>query len=178
MDLTNTNVMVDTETFSTKPNSVIISIGAVKFDENGIKSEFYVNIDPAAGKALGMHISKDTLNWWQGQNEDVLKQALRNSVSPKEAIQQFANWYGIRSLPTWAKGSVFDIPILESYFSALDMKYPWKYWDIKCHRTMISFLDPGNLLEPKSTGDLHNALVDAKLQAEHLIAAWKSIQDE
>lgn len=178
MDLTKTNVMLDTETFSTRSNAVIISVGAVKFDQSGIKSEFYINIDPAEGKSLGMHISKDTLNWWQTQNEEVLKQSLKNSVSPKEAIQKFANWYGIKSLPTWANGAAFDIPILESYYTALEQQFSWKYFDVKCHRTIINFLDPEKELLPVASGDLHNALVDAKMQAEHLIRLWNRLQDE
>lgn len=176
MDLSTLNAEVDLETFSTEDNAVIISIGAVKFDENGIIDEFFVNVNPADGKALGFDISADTLDWWKKQKEGVLKQSLQNAIPLKDGIQQFVDWYGNKSIPIWSNGSNFDLVILRHHFKHLGISCPYKYWDECCHRT-IAKLDTDGSLKPKAEGDLHNALVDAKLQAKHLINIWKAMND-
>lgn len=175
MDLTKTNCMIDTETLATDPDSVCLSIGAVKFDENGIIDQFFVNIDPSASIELGLKIDRDTLDWWKKQKPGVLKQATADAISPEEAIIKFEEWYGSKSIPSWAKGSAFDFPILESYYRALgkNKKWPWKYWHVKCFRTVADMFK--EIEAPTADGDLHNALVDARLQAEHLIKIWKEL---
>lgn len=173
MDLTKTCCMLDSETLSTLPNAVMLSLGAVKFDETGIKSEFYICIDPAQSKALGHDISTDTLDWWKKQKPGVLKQALMDAVSPEEAIAKFIEWYGPKSMQTFAKGSHFDFPIIETYFRDFKKPYPWKYWDAKCYRTILDMVR--DIKPDEAEGDLHNALTDAKVQANHLIKIWNEI---
>jgi hypothetical protein len=165
--------MLDTETLSTLPNAVMLSLGAVKFDENGIKDEFYICIDPVKSKELSHDISLDTLNWWKAQKPEVLKQAMTDAVSPEEGINKFLEWYGPKSIQTFAKGSHFDFPIIESYLRDFSKPYPWKYWDVKCYRTIMNMVQ--DIKPDAEEGDLHNALVDAKVQANHLIKIWKSI---
>ena len=63
------HIMVDLETWGTKPYSTIISIGAVYFDptktgDAAIKDEFYVTIDPIASERAGFRKDADTLAWW------------------------------------------------------------------------------------------------------------------
>lgn len=173
MDLTKTCVMLDTETLSTLPNAVCISIGAVKFNQDGIIDRFLVNLDPTQSKELGHHISTDTLNWWKKQKPGVLKQSLESSVSPANAINQFKTWYGSKSLQSFSKGSYFDFPIIEEYFRDFDLTPPWKYWDVKCYRTIQDMVRD---IEPDPVeGDLHNALVDSEYQANHLIKIWREL---
>jgi exodeoxyribonuclease VIII len=173
MDLTKTCVMVDTETLSTLPNAVCLSIGAVKFNQDGIMDRFMINIDPTESKKLGHHISQDTLDWWKKQKPDVLKQSLQSAVLPLEAITKFTDWYGTKSLQTFSKGSYFDFPIIEEYYRTVGMSPPWKYWDVKCYRTIMDMVRD---IEPdKIDGDLHNALVDSEYQANHLIKIWREL---
>lgn len=64
------HIMVDLETFGTRPYSSIISIGAVYFDPNAgmtgkrIKSEFYVTIDPTMSEQVGFRADMSTVCWW------------------------------------------------------------------------------------------------------------------
>ena len=63
-------IMVDLETLGTAPGSVILSIGAVRFDvEKGLLDEFYVNIDVESSQRLGLTIDGDTVMWWLKQSD-------------------------------------------------------------------------------------------------------------
>lgn len=55
------NIMVDLETLGTKPNSAILSIGAVAFDDQGLHDEFYCNVDLISSIACGYEIDADTV---------------------------------------------------------------------------------------------------------------------
>ena len=76
--------MIDIETLSTKPNALILTIGAIKFNRNDdLKNiedleTFYVRIDQNSCKKLNMDISKETLNWWGLQAEKYKYEALLN----------------------------------------------------------------------------------------------------
>lgn len=177
MDLSKTNCEIDLETLGFRSNSVILSIGAVKFNENGVFDKFFVNVDPKDGKSYGLKINSETLEWWKKQKQGVLQQAIKDAVPLKDGLVKFLEWYGNKSIPTYANGSAFDIPILESNFDACELKEPWKYWDIHCHRTTVGIFDKDKALLPEASGDLHNALVDSILQAEHLINIWKKFNE-
>lgn len=63
-------IMVDLETLGTAPGSVILSIGAVRFDvEEGLLDEFYVNIDVESSQRLGLTIDGATVMWWMKQSD-------------------------------------------------------------------------------------------------------------
>ena len=70
------DVMIDIETLSTNPNSLILTIGAIKFSRNkDIKclkdlDTFYVRINQNSCEKLNMDINKDTLDWWNLQSEE------------------------------------------------------------------------------------------------------------
>ena len=75
-------VMIDLETMSTDCHAAICSIGAVKFNlEIGIKNTFYCTVDLASCKAAGLHISKDTVEWWSKQNPAALKELRKDNIS-------------------------------------------------------------------------------------------------
>lgn len=158
--------MVDLETLSTNPTAQILSIGAVKFTENGIQDEFYINLKIKEG-AEWFDLDKETLKWWNTQNPEVIHQAIENSVPYQDGFKKFLEWYGNYSLPIWSNGADFDIPILKHHCRTFGEVVPWHYRDIKCYRTVTSLL--GDLLPIERTGNAHNALDDAKSQANHII---------
>ena len=159
-------VMIDLETFSTRPTAAIASIGAVKFTESGIRDKFYVNIDPKSCKELGLHFSKETLEWWANQSKEARDALKVDRKSINEAIEMFINWYGSKSLKTWSNGADFDLPILSYAMLMAGYKAPWKYWDGMCVRTITTLT--GQKI-PRDAGVSHNALDDAANQAEYII---------
>jgi DNA polymerase III epsilon subunit-like protein len=162
-------IVVDLETLSARPNSCIISIGAVAFTlQDGITEEFFINVDPLTCKEIGLHISKETVAWWASQPKEAIESWQKDPVPLKEAMQKFTEFYGNTSVPIWGNGSSFDITILESAYFALNdemINIPWKFWDIYDMRTLTSIL--GRRLE--KTGINHNALHDSIAEAKLII---------
>jgi len=170
-------IVVDLETFSCRPNAVIVSIGAVKFSlTEGLKEEFFVNLDPKTSFDLGLHVSPDTINWWKMQSKEAIESWSLNPVPVRDGMLSFLNFYGPdRNTPIWGNGSSFDVSILESTIHALEFpnlrnKAPWNYWDIYCMKTLTNIL--GHRLE--KTGVNHNALHDAQAEAKLIIKMLQS----
>jgi DNA polymerase III epsilon subunit-like protein len=175
---TDRQVVVDLETLSTRPNSCIVSIGAVAFNlQDGILDNFFINVDASSSKSHGLHIDPNTIEWWQKQSKEAQRAWQKDPQSLEYALEKFAEFYE-KGNPIWGNGSSFDITILESAYYAVgwdkDKQYgdhlPWKFWDIYDMRTLTSIL--GRKLE--KTGVNHNALDDAMAEAKLLIEMLKS----
>jgi hypothetical protein len=159
------NVMIDLETYSTRSNAAIASIGAVKFEDDKIIDTFYCTVDPATCKAAGLHFEKSTLEWWSRQSKEARAALLKDNLPLEEALTNFEAWYGNKSLPTWGNGAGFDNVIMDSAYKALDRKRPWLPWEDRCYRTMKNIV---NIPIDKRDGVYHNALDDAITQTKHL----------
>ena len=64
------NIMVDLETLGTSADSVILSIGAVKFDlETGEIDNrgFYASVSVESNLSFRRRVSEETLLWWLKQ---------------------------------------------------------------------------------------------------------------
>ena len=169
MNISGKHIVVDLETLSTHSNACIVSIGAVLIDNLEITDTFYINVDGRTCKEAGLHIEPDTIKWWGEQSKEAQDAWQKNPVPLQEALDKFTMWYGNESIPIWGYGANFDVVILESGYRALDMVIPWKFWDISCLRTIMNVLDKRL---PKANN--HNALDDAKAEAEVLIEILKS----
>jgi len=168
-------VVVDLETLSTRPNSCIVSIGAVAFTlEDGITEEFLINIDPMSSKEKGLHIDKETIEWWASQPKEAIDSWKKDPVSLEEGLAKFKSFYGSnRWTPVWGNGSSFDITILESAFFACDYhkeEIPWMPWVIYDMRTLTNILSR----KLEKTGINHNALHDSIAEAKLLIEMLSS----
>lgn len=160
-------VMIDLETMSSRSNATICSIGAVKFDNNKILDTFYCTIDAKTCKEAGLHICKDTIEWWAKQNKEAFNELLRNTIPLSDALNNFTEWFGPKSLSVWGNGAAFDNVIMDNAYKALDRKIPWSYWDDRCYRTVKALFNW--IPEDKREGVYHNALDDALHQTKHLM---------
>lgn len=159
--------MIDIETLSTKPNAVILSLGAVKFDPftNRIDLDDGLNlrIDVDSQIALGRDIQEETLNWWATQPVEVQDVAM--SVDGRISLDKFTQLLnktlvGVGNI--WCQGPVFDIVILENLYRQLNTPVPWNYWQIRDSRTLFgTFGDPRD----KNRKGAHDALMDCVYQA-------------
>ena len=161
-------VMIDLETMSTRSNASIASIGAVRFLNNEITSEFYVTVDLLSCKDVGLHIDPDTIAWWKKQSPEALKELRTDNVSIHEALHRFRDWFGPKSMPVWGNGAGFDNVVVENAYFAIGEKRPWKYWDDRCYRTLASLFG-FKKMPSASEGVKHNALHDARWQAKQLL---------
>jgi inhibitor of KinA sporulation pathway (predicted exonuclease) len=65
----------------------------------------------------------------------------------------------------WGNGANFDNPLLACAYEAVDVKPYYKFWNERCYRTVKNQY-PDIKLE--RTGTYHNALDDARSQAEQI----------
>lgn len=166
------NLMIDIETLGIDPKAPVLSLGAVYFDKNGMYSEFYVNIDVHHQIDSGLRkFDASTIKWWMGQ-EGAAKKVFREKAVPvKQALEVFCNFIvgngGVKGTKPWGNGSNFDITILESLFKDYGIKTPWNFRNIRDLRTFKEYVYDGSQTE--RVGTYHNALDDAKFQAQVVI---------
>jgi hypothetical protein len=163
------NVMVDLETLGTTPNSSIVSIGAVKFSSAGVGDEFYQTINLQSCKDAGLDIDPSTVAWWMGQSNEA--RAVFNSKGKDlpDVLEAFTKFIGIENVgnvKVWGNGANFDNVILVNAYRRTGIKAPWQFYNDRCYRTIKSMFKK---IEMERTGTHHNALDDAKSQAEHLV---------
>lgn len=158
------DVMLDLETFGTKPGCVIRSIGGVFFDKNNMAHDFYVNVDKQSCIDVGLTVDPKTEAWWATQGNKAKDAFLSNPQPLFDALQSFKTWFEVHGGErVWAQGASFDPPVIEAAFDACKIAYPWKFWNIRDTRTLydIAKFNPNNV---KRDGTFHNALDDAKHQ--------------
>lgn len=171
-------IMFDLETVSSRPNSSILSLAAVRFDvDTGIiDREFMVNFKVSEGVKLGLHKQQRTLDWWsQPERKDVLKLLLQKQLPYSEALTEFSDYIlAIKPNMIWSWGTHFDLPVLESSLVAAfgeDVVIPWKYNKVCDARTLLNCFQV-----PITRGEnAHDPLIDVKDQAKYVIEFFKDI---
>ncbi len=169
-----TRIMLDLETLGTAPGSVILSIGAVKFNENGVYDDFHIGINIQSCLDAGLTISGDTLMWWMDpERNDARAQWVDPSFDKfvlPSALHQFSNWVFTphSEIEMWGNGASFDNSILGAAYDKIGLQAPWKRdFANRCYRTMKSMYP--QIRMPKREGTHHNAVDDATSQVNHLI---------
>lgn len=165
--------MIDFETLGTTNDAAVVSLGAVIFDAEGIKKEklwlFNLTGQLDSKKRFA---SGDTITWWLGQGaaaKSVFEKAQAEGILLRDFVPQFLEFCQGHDLCIWGNGATFDIPIIEHILSQFNTKPPWKFWNHRCYRTMKSCYG----IDRKFEGVKHDALDDAKHQANCLIEYWK-----
>lgn len=167
------NIMIDLETLSTASDAVILSIGAVEFDDKGNTGQKFnevINIQSSIN--AGLRIDGSTIEWWFKQSPEARAAATRTTEALPQALDLLTMFYEDcrhpstnKSSRVWGNGAAFDIPILENSYKATDKKAPWKYYDVMCFRTLRAMF-PSVKPPEQSRGTYHNALDDALYQVE------------
>lgn len=160
-------IMLDLETLATTPDAVIVSIGAVQFNDDGITARFHM---PCNIVGTGRRIDDSTVKWWMGQSDEARK-VFNDPVAGElsEVLTQFLNWAG-PDQPIWGNGADFDNAIMMN--ACKFYGYDWSYKRNRCYRTLKS-LAPHITLQ--RVGTYHNAVDDAESQAKHLLAIAKEL---
>ena len=169
------HVMIDLETLDTLPHAVILSIGAVKFNEKNIDdSAFYRVVTIQSNLDEHRTISPSTLRWWLDQ--DAKAKAVfdhKEQVSLEDALNELRDWGGSpldwEHMKVWGNGSDFDCAMLAHAYGLAGT--PWKFYNTRCFRTIKSMEAAKNVPKPANP-TAHNALSDAIAQAKHLQAIW------
>jgi exodeoxyribonuclease VIII len=173
------HIMIDLETMGTRPNAPIVAIGAVAFvpdrqhkdgsvEAGGLYDKFYEVLDLTWAVRDGAIMDPETVIWWLGQSDEARQAITRRGIEPRVALTRFSTW--LSTLDTiegvWGNGASFDNVILSETYTRLGMKTPWKFWQDRCYRTVKNMFPDVELVR---SGTHHNALDDARTQAEHLM---------
>lgn len=173
------DVMIDLETMGTRHDAPILAIGAVAFDmtTGTLGERFYTTVDLASSVAMGSVIDPDTVMWWLKQNDQARAGVYCGARLPaRDALMQFAAWMYSKCAPPdtlrpWGNGANFDPIILEEHYRKADLDVPWKFWNVRCCRTLAGTRPD---IKRQNNGTKHNALDDAVAQAEQLIAVFQA----
>jgi DNA polymerase III epsilon subunit-like protein len=173
-------IMLDIETLSTSPNSLILTIGAIKFFRNqeikDIKDmdTFYVRINQESCTKLNMEISKDTLEWWNSQSEESRFEAFicKDRINIKDALIKLSRFVK-NSKCIWAHSPNFDCIILENAYRLCGIEIPWKFYNLRDTRTLY---DLGNVTLENIDTNKHHSLYDCHNQIITLKRAFKNLK--
>jgi DNA polymerase III epsilon subunit-like protein len=169
------HVMIDLETLGVYTDSIILSIGAVKFAPDKIKETFHIGVDPQSCADVGMTVGLDTVMWWMKQDEESRSQLVSMERYPlEEMLSRFSEWIHPDD-KVWGNGAAFDNVILRKAYDLCGLETPWKFANDRCYRTIKS-LRPD--VQIKRIGTHHNALDDAITQAVHLIEILKTLKHD
>ena len=174
-----TDVMIDLETLATSPDATILTIGAVKFDPFGDDinepncEKFYVRVDIDSCDRIGLVTNDDTIAWWANQSKEAQDEAFSesNRIDIVEAFNQLYKFcWGAKRV--WSHGSAFDIVICEHVFNKIQKAVPWKFWEVRCTRTLFDIgINPNRPPVLK-----HHALEDAWNQAVGVQNVYKKLR--
>lgn len=169
-----TQVMLDLETFGTKPGSAIVSIGAVKFNDNEILDSFYERVDINSCITWGMTVDMSTILWWMGQPDEPRKEIIQAGKPIGEVLFLFSRFVNDENAEIWGNGSNFDNVLLSEAYRLNRITRPWGYQGDRCYRTLKNLYKD---IKVDREGTLHNALEDAKYQAKHLMKILEKIRE-
>jgi hypothetical protein len=182
------DLMLDLETLGTQPDAAIVSIGACFFDikSRAIGPTFNRTIHLSSAVKHGGTMDPSTVLWWLRQGDAARKAIAYNGEPIDRALSDFVAWCmqhcRAEDLRPWGNGSSFDITIMETALRRLGIELPWKFWNIRCFRTVKSQYPQVKYDVTEKGDEAHNALADAKFQCQHLfkiadhLAGKKAVQ--
>lgn len=170
--MTYPDVMIDLETLGVKPGSVLLSIGAYRFNLNAgtidMDRPFYRKINAADQQRRGMTINGETVAWWLTQSRDAQLAAISDAALLPTVLVEFDKWWAEGGCERpWGNGVAFDCGLLSAAYEACEMKAPWKFWNERCFRTIKAHYP--SVKRDEVAGTKHNAKDDALAQVQHLM---------
>lgn len=173
------DIMLDIETMATRPDAVIVSIGAVFFDlddpDNLYGPEFYQCIDMNSCAEKGLQFDAGSISFWLSNKvtEQARQDLFKDATSLENALRLFSVFtkheQAKKNVAVWGNGVGFDNTILRNAYKACNMKTPWHYRDDRDVRTLVAFGKSigMNKNHVERDGTYHNAVDDAKHQVKY-----------
>ena len=171
------HIVIDLETFSTKQNAMITSIGMATVFQRGtdisvsdVVSERNISLESYSKYEGKFHMSPQTVEWWLQQSKEAQDAMFAKPVPLEMALQSVLTYILSMSdsyeISVYGFGSTFDIQILEHAFSVTGMTVPWGYRNVHCLRTLCNVfgIDYNEFID----GPKHRAGVDALAEAKAL----------
>ena len=172
-----THATIDIETLGTSPDTVVLTIGGIKFnphEDDGLHSQFYYRLDADEQIEMGRTVDEKTLEWWETQPEEVKADALNTNdrIPVEETLKALNKWLvGVDKI--WCQGPVFDIGILENLYKQIEIHHNWSFWNIRDSRTLFGLMPKDPRKEMNFAA--HNALADAIVQSLCIQKVYKKL---
>ena len=170
--MTKERCMIDIETLGLNPGSAILSIGAKRFDLDGLGDGFSCIVDLESCQEAGLQIDANTLEWWLSQDSEV-QHILTGGIELKDALENLSRFYG-DCTEVWANSPAFDCSHLEEAYDAVGIPEPWTYYEKRDVRTIVNLPVAPDM---EQAGNEHDALDDARYQAKAVIETLNTIHD-
>lgn len=190
-------VSIDLETAGLGTNAPIISIGAVRFAPQPscqvLHSSRMTMTDHEFHCAVNLKgqtpIDPDTFYWWLQQSRDAQAAALegKDGLSLGNALRALWQWLqadttvvGRQSNFTgelWIRGDR-DSVWLEEAHKREGVAIPYRFRNVRDQRTMVEFAEKRGMVMPHRSGVAHDALEDARYQAECLQMIFERYPEE
>ena len=181
------HITFDLETLGKGHNAAIVQIGAVKFKSNGkITDSIIINIDFNSLEKYNFQTTYSTIEWWLQQDKEAIdsvfninknatdsSKPLKNRVSIKKALKQFAEWIGKADKYDYWSHTSFDPPILEDAYRKVGITNPIPYKRNRDIRTLSYFAGD---VKVDVKGIHHNALDDCIYQAAYITECFKRVK--
>ena len=169
------HLMIDLETLATTPNAAVLTIGACKFDPQGVdvNSTFYERIKLDSQELYNRKIDDNTLQWWSQQDKQIQEDAFgegSDRIDLKDAMKKLYT-FGLGTSNVWSHGSIFDVVIIEDICRSFQQAVTWKFWEVRDTRTLFDLADVSVRIEGK-----HNALTDAVAQAKAVQQSYQKLK--
>lgn len=185
------HLMVDIETWGCSSNAAIASIGAVCFnpDTGELGDEFYRIVSIQSCLNAGLEVDEKTVYWWMNQGDKYRLELVCNErTSLDVALREFRRFmsrYGSSDSIgghgyIWAYSPSFDLVILKNAYKAINEPCFINYRYEVDLRTLVLALDYYDFVRNfihVDTYTTHNALDDAKKQAEIACSIWSKIKN-
>ena len=174
------DLMIDLETMGLPPSGALVSIGACLFDvkTRQIGPTFHRAVNLATSVRAGMVMDPGTVVWWLGQNDKARQSITWTTYDINEALADFRAFIEQHSsvdvVRPWGNGAAFDLTVLNTAYKCIGQQAPWKFWNERCFRSVKAMYPAVEYNVDEKGEGAHNALEDAKFQAQHLfkIADW------
>lgn len=170
-----THGMIDLETLGVEPDSVIITLGGIKFDPFSDKephSGLYLRCDVDEQTSMGRSVDDNTLAWWAKQDDAIKDEAFGDHERVSmDQVTRAINKFCVGLDVLWCQGPLFDYAILQNLYKQIGKPAPWSYWQIRDSRTLFAMMpsDPRKAIQES----LHNALADCYYQAKCVQQSYK-----
>lgn len=175
------HISIDLETLGKTAGSVVLAIGARRFNPltGEVFDAFYANLDREAQEDRIFVVDPETEKWWSEQSEEARARLLVDVEHPAYVLRDFRDWcykdendIVFNSIDgAWGWGSCFDIVLIEALYHGFNLAVPWQYNKALCGRSICFIAD----VKPVRAAGHHQADVDATVQAEAIIAAYKKL---
>lgn len=183
--------MFDLEMLGRAPNGHILSIGVVEFDPHQatLGSQFYGALDPRKAQPE-RPMDPDTVTWWLQQSEEARKAVTEGPFfgDLRQITYALDGWLFGRGVSRdndvvrcWAKPPSYDIEILRHLFKEHGQTgWPFHWRADRDLRTLLETakLAGVELPERPENGGQHNALDDARWQAQRVIDIYQAIRKQ